>query len=894
MISKEMILVVDDNRQMADFWTRTVLPSLGYETQSVHSGMAAMEAVKKRQPSLIMLDFQLPDMSGLDVLQFLSKNGYNIPTLLMTAHGSEEIAAEAFRLGAQDYLIKPLDVDRLETAISRALTESRLRREKSSLTALLKEQVSRLTVLSNIGKSITSSLELDEVLRRIVEVSVQFTHAEEGFLALLDDKTDQLYLRAVKNIEEEKIKTIHLPVTDTLIGDVMRTGRPYRTVRDPEDPMIKVSTGFLVHSLLHVPILSKGKSFGVLSVVNPSSQQKFKEKDEALLTSLADYAAVAIENATLYEQAQQEIDERRRVEDALRDSEERYALAVRGANDGIWDWDLRTNKIYYSPRWKSMLGYLEDDIKDEPEEWFKYVHPDDIEKIKIDIAAHISKTTTHFENEYRIMHKDGEYRWMVSRGLAVWDNDGYATRIAGSQTDITDRKNAEEKLLHDAFYDSLTGLPNRALFTDRLNYAIERAKRREDYGFAVLFMDIDRFKDINDSLGHLMGDQLLKAIAKKLLSGIRATDTVARFGGDEFVILMDDVRDSSNAIRVANWIQNEYTSPFNLKDHDVFVSTSIGIVLSATGYHRPEDVLRDADIAMYSAKAKGKARYEIFEPGMRDRILERLSLESDLRRAIDNQELRIHYQLIVSLSTGKMAGFEALVRWQHPQKGLISPADFIPMAEETGLIIPLDRWVMREACRQMVEWQNRLASAKGLTISVNLSGKHVTQPDLIPYIKEVLAETGLAPNNLKLEITESALLDNNEITTEVFTRLQKLGVQIQIDDFGIGYSSLGYLSHFPIDALKIDRSFVKMMGEDSNNLKIVQAIVMLSHRLGVGVIAEGVETEDQLDQLVSLGCEYGQGFFVSFPLDNISAETLLTNTTNGLSPVIKRKTKPDS
>jgi diguanylate cyclase (GGDEF)-like protein/PAS domain S-box-containing protein len=893
-MSKEVILVVDDNRQMVDFWVRTVLPSLGYETLAAYSGMSAMETIKKRPPSLILLDYQLPDMSGLDVLRFLSKAGHNIPILLITANGSEEIAAEAFRLGAQDYLIKPLDVDRLETAISRALTESRLRREKNSLTAQLTEQVSWLTVLSRIGKSITSSLEVDEVLRRIVEASVQFTHAEEGFLALLEEQTDQLYLRAVKNIEEEKIKTIHLPVTDTLIGDVMRTGQPYRTIRDPEDPMIKVSTGFLVHSLLHVPILSKGKSLGVLSVVNPSSQQEFEEKDEALLTSLADYAAVAIENATLYEQAQQEIQERRRIEEALRDSEERYALAVRGANDGIWDWDLRTNRIYYSPRWKSMLGYSEDEIKDDPDEWFKHVHPDDVEKIRIDIAAHISKTTTHFENEYRIMHKDGEYRWMISRGLAVWDNEGYATRIAGSQTDITDRKNAEQKLLHDAFYDSLTGLPNRALFTDRLNYAIERAKRREDYGFAVLFMDIDRFKDINDSLGHLMGDQLLKVIAKTLLSGIRATDTVARFGGDEFVILMDDIRDASNAIRVANWIQNQYTSPINLKDHDVFVTTSIGIVLSATGYHRPEDVLRDADIAMYSAKAKGKARYEIFEPGMRDRILERLSLESDLRRAIDNQELRVHYQVIVSLSTKKMIGFEALVRWQHPQRGLIPPMEFIPMAEETGLVIPVDRWVMREACRQMIEWQQRIPAAKDLTISVNLSGKHVAQPDLIQYIEEVLSESGLEPRSLKLEITESAILENNEITTEVFTRLKKLGVQIQIDDFGIGYSSLGYLSHFPIDALKIDQSFVRMIAEDSNNLKIVQAIVMLSHRLGVGVIAEGIETQDQLTQLVSLGCEYGQGYLVSLPLDNKSAEELLTNTVNGSSSAIPGEIQQDS
>ena len=740
----------------------------------------------------------------------------------------------------------------------------------------MNEQVNWLKVLSRIGQSLTSTLDLDEVLRRIVEAGVRLTQAEEGFLALLDESNDQLFLRAVKNIDHTRSSTMRIPVSDSLVGQVIATRRPLRIRQSDQEQPLKVSTGFLVRSLLHVPILSKGRVLGVLSMDNQAIRRDFTEVHEAMLTSLADYASIAIENASLYEQAQQEIAERVRVESALRESEKRYELAVRGANDGLWDWDLQTNKIYFSPRWKSMLGYQDDELGDSPDEWFNRVHPEELERFRLEISAHLEGVTSHCENEYRMLHKDGSYRWMLCRGLAVWEENRVATRIAGSLTDITDRKYAEDKLIYDAFHDALTGLPNRALFLDRLTLAIERAKRREDQLFAVLFLDLDRFKDVNDSLGHLVGDRLLIAIAERLQKGLRTTDSVARLGGDEFVILIEDITDYQGATRVAQWIHEQLAEPYEMFENEVLVTTSIGIVFNNQEYNSPEDMLRDADIAMYYAKANGKARYEIFDPVMRSRIMERLALESELRQAIGRNELAVYYQPIVSLESGQLMGFEALVRWQNPARGLLRPAEFIHLAEETGLIIEIDRWVLREACLQMSEWKRNFPEALPLTISVNMSGRYITQPDLIPTIARVLNETGLNPENLKLEITENAIMENNQATREVFARLQSIGIQIQIDDFGIGYSSLGYLSQFPVNALKIDQSFVSKMDEDSSHMKIVQAIVSLTHRLGVGVIAEGLETSSQLEQLRALNCGYGQGYLISEPLDHESAQLLLS------------------
>jgi len=778
MTTRETIFVVDDNRQISDFLSRKLLPSLGYETIASYDGKSALKFLREKQISLMLLDLQLPDMTGLEVLQSLHREGRKVPTILMTAHGSEQVVIEALRLGVYDYLSKPIDEDLLRYTVERILRESRLQREKSQLTTRLREQLALHSVLAQVGKSVTSTLELDEVLRRIVEAAVHLTKADEGFLALLDKQTNLLYLRAVKNIDEDRSKTIRLPVQDSLIGQVLESGKPVRINQSPGNQRIRVATGYLVQGILHVPLIAKGLPLGVLTIVNRTKQKDFKDKDESLLTSLADYASIAIENANLYENSQMEILERKRIEEALRETEERYALAVRGANDGLWDWDLKNNRIYYSPRWKAMLGYDEEEIGDSANEWFSRVHPEDIERLKLDLTSHFNHTTTHFENEHRILHKDGTHRWILSRGLAVWDPTQVATRIAGSQTDITDRKYAEEKLLHDAFYDKLTSLPNRALFMDHLNLAVERAKRKDDYCFAVLFMDLDRFKDINDRFGHLTGDQVLIAVAKILEGRMRSTDTVARFGGDEFVILLEDVGTPESASQIADWVHKELSAPFQISEHEAYISASIGIVLSKTGYTRAEDILRDADIAMYMAKANGRAKHEIFSPPMRENIMNKLELETDLRQALEKKQLSVHYQLIVSLEKGEMVGLESLVRWNHPVRGLIAPADFIPMAEETGLVVALDRWVLGEACAQLKRWQRDIPNLSNLKISVNVSGKNLEQPDLVDYIESVLNDTGLAGENLILEITETNILENSEAINSIWesrSRLTTLG-----------------------------------------------------------------------------------------------------------------------
>ena len=568
-----------------------------------------------------------------------------------------------------------------------------------------------------------------------------------------------------------------------------------------------------------------------------------------------------------------DVTERRRAEEALRQSEERYSLAVRGANDGLWDWDLKTDRIYFSPRWKQMLGYLEDEIADTVEEWFRRVHPDDINRLKAEIAAHLEVLAPHFENEHRMRHRDGSYMWMLSRALAVRDPGGKAYRLVGSQTDITDRKLVEERLMHEAIHDVLTGLPNRALFTDLLARSLGRAKRKEDYLFAILFLDIDRFKMINDSLGHMTGDQLLISIARRLESCLRPGDTVARLGGDEFTVLLEDIRDVQDATTVADRIHQALARPFTISGQEVFTSASIGIALSATSYNRPEELLRDADTAMYRAKAAGKSTHEIFDQGMHSRAVAQLQLETSLRKAIERQEFRLYYQPTVSLRTGKLTGFEALLRWQHPDKGLVHPAEFIAHVEETGLIIPIGKWVLEQACKQLHIWQQQFQIP--LTVSVNLSGKQFLQSDLIHEISTVLEKAQVQPNTLMLEITESTIMERPESITYTLEKLRQLNVQLHVDDFGTGYSSLSYLHRFPIDALKIDHSFVTRMGIDEN-LEIVRTIMNLARNLGLYVIAEGVETKEQVAQLKALQCDYAQGFFFSRPVERHIAQLLIT------------------
>ena len=561
-----------------------------------------------------------------------------------------------------------------------------------------------------------------------------------------------------------------------------------------------------------------------------------------------------------------DITERKRAEAALRQSEERYALAVRGANDGIWDWDLQTGRIYYSPRWKAMLGWDDAGIGESPSEWFDAIHPDDLARVRAGVDDALAARKAHFEEEYRIRHRDGSFRWVLGRGFALRGPDGVAYRMAGAQTDVTDRR----------AFDPLTGLPNRALFVEHLEAALGRARRRHGYLFAVLFLDLDRFKLINDSLGHLAGDLLLTALAKRLAGAVRPDDVVGRFGGDEFAVLLDNVAGPEDGTRVAERILASLRDPIDLKGSDAAVSASIGIAFSATGYETAETLLRDADTAMYRAKALGRDRFEVFDEAMRRRVLGLLQLEGDLRRALDRGELVVHYQPIVSLRDGRLLGFEALLRWRSAQRGLVLPADFIDVAEESGLIVPIGEWVLQEACRQLVSWHARFPERRALSVSVNCSARYLTRADVADRFERLLAATGIDPKALTLEITESALIEASEPLNRFFVRLKEWGVALHLDDFGTGYSSLTYLHRFPLDALKVDRSFVARLDDGSEDGRaLVRSIVALARSRRMGVIAEGVETHEQVAQLQGLGCEAAQGFYFAEALDASAAEALI-------------------
>ena len=582
---------------------------------------------------------------------------------------------------------------------------------------------------------------------------------------------------------------------------------------------------------------------------------------------------VELEDAN--EHLEREIEERRKMELALRESEERYALAARGANDGLWDWNLVGGEVYLSERWREMVGVVDRSLSLSPEEWFSRVHLSDLPQLKVDIAAQAAGSRSHFHSEHRLRHSEGFFIWVLCRGIVVRDAEGRALRIAGSMTDITARKDLEERLRREAQFDSLTTLPNRSYATDLLRRAIARAKRNREQQFGVLFLDCDRFKVVNDSLGHHAGDSLLRLVAGRLNGCVRPGDVVARLGGDEFVVILEGVKDEAEAITVAERIQHSLAQPFYLDGRELFMSVSVGIAMSQPGVERPEDYLRDADLAMYRAKLRGRARHEVFRADMRAGAVLQMSLENDLRHSMDRGELRVMYQPIWSLASGRIVGFEALVRWDHPTHGAMQPADFIPIAEETGLILPLGEWVLRQAAQRLAHWNTKVVADDPIWVSVNVAARQLTHPDLVEIVKNAIAETGIEASRLKLEITESMIMADAVAAVGALEQLKTLGIHLLMDDFGTGHASLSYLHRLPISTIKIDRYFVGRIDSNSECLEIVRTILSLSRSLSMDVIAEGVENGAQREVLQSLGCEYVQGYLLSPPLDADAAERLL-------------------
>ncbi len=550
-----------------------------------------------------------------------------------------------------------------------------------------------------------------------------------------------------------------------------------------------------------------------------------------------------------------------RAERALRVSEERYALAAAGSNDGLFEWDLRTDRVFYSDRWAALLGVARERLLPHFSEWMSRVHPDEQVRVSQELRAHLDGLTSTWETEHRIRHADGHYRWVLARGVTMFDDQGRPARLAGSLSDVTHAKVA----------DPLTGLPNRLLFLERMHHALTGPRVNDAPRFAIIYLDLDGFKMVNDTLGHVAGDELLVQLAKRLETGIRRSDyaghlttrrTLSRLGGDEFAILLEDVREEATALMVAERLQAAVREPFLIDERAQYCSLSIGIVLDSPRYTCGEELMRDADAAMYRAKRRGRGQFEIFTEAVQAESQLRLRLERDLRSALAGDEIVPYYQPIVRLDGGALEGFEALVRWRHAERGLLAPDRFLSIAENAGLIAPLTYAVFTRAAAHLSEWRQMHAAAADVTMSVNIAPRLFNEPDLVESLVAIVAAHGLSPVDFRLEIVEATLLDGAEPVVARLHGLREAGFALVLDDFGTGYSSLGHLHAFPLSTLKIDRTFINRMGEGRDSaVQMVRSIVSLAHALGMDVTAEGIETQAQVRWLQSLACARGQGFY---------------------------------
>ncbi len=613
-----------------------------------------------------------------------------------------------------------------------------------------------------------------------------------------------------------------------------------------------------VRAVVALPLVSKDQGRGCLLFHSARAQNLWTEKDLRIMGIFGEIISNSLE--------------RREAEEVMRASEERYRTIV----DYTYDWESWIGPsgeiLYAGPSCERITGYPPLFFLRDPAFIHRLIHQEDLPLWKDYMS---DETRVEGDSiDFRIFRRDGRMRWLSQVSRKVFDQEGKYLGLRVSMRDITDRKYMERQLEYESLHDPLTGLPNRVLCLDRIKRAMDRAKRRDSYYYAVVFMDLDRFKIINDSLGHAFGDWILVETGERLLRAVREIDTVSRFGGDEFILLLEDLILPREAIRIVKRIQAALAEPFVLQDHEMRVTASFGIVLSPTDYKKPEELLQHANIAMHRVKETGRGRMKVFTSHMLEMAIMRLTMESEIRRAIAGDEFFLEFQPIVDLKNRRTVGYETLVRWQHPQRGLIPPAQFVPTAEETGLILDLGAWILRQSCLTLASWRTMSPAAEDLFISVNISGRQFSATDLVDQVTRVLAETALPPKNLKLEITETSIMERAESSVDKLLRLRHLGVTLSVDDFGTGYSSLSYLQRFPLDILKIDLSFVQGIDGSAENLEIVRAIINLAHNLGLKVVAEGIERESQITALMDLGCEFGQGYLYSRP---ISAEKVVAS-----------------